>query len=308
MSLSNHSSIATQPIVLALSDIHLSFGGVQVLKQLDLQVQAGSITAIIGPNGAGKSSLLNIINGIYQAQQGQIHLFGQLQHQLSPRKAAQQGVARTFQNLALFKSLSVIDNIRAGRQLQEKSHWLSQLIGLASAKKEQVKETEQIEIILALLHLQAWRDVPVGTLAYGLQKRVELARALAAQPKLLLLDEPMAGMNHDEKQQLSSYIKSVQEEFGTSIVLIEHDIKVVMALADHLVVLDYGKKIADGDPAEVRHNPEVLAVYLGLKQEKPSKQALSQAFHQAADQQLTPLITRSDPAVAERHSAGASIT
>lgn len=274
-------------VVLMLEKIDLAFGGVEVLKQLDLQVQAGSITAIIGPNGAGKSSLLNVINGIYQPQQGGIQLFGHpfgRKHPLSPRKAAQHGVARTFQNLALFKSQTVLDNVRAGRQLQEKSHWLSQLLGLPAARREQSHEREQIEVILELLHLEVWRDVAVGTLPYGLQKRVELARALAAQPRLLLLDEPMAGMNRDEKKQLAGYIKSIRDALGTSIILIEHDIKVVMALADHLVVLDYGKKIADGEPAEVRQNPEVLAAYLGAKN-KPQSHTQSSDISQPIQQQ-----------------------
>jgi branched-chain amino acid transport system ATP-binding protein len=255
--------LPTDAPVLQLSGIDLAFGGIQVLNQLDLQVQAGSITAIIGPNGAGKSSLLNVINGIYQPQQGQRQLFNHQQLKLTPVQAARLGVARTFQNLALFGTQSVAANIRAGRQLKEHGHWLFQWLGLPSARRENKYEQAKIEQILQFLDLSEWRDTPVNSLPYGLQKRVELARALAAEPRLLLLDEPMAGMNQQEKQQLSHYIRQIRDEFGTTIILIEHDIKVVLSLANHIAVLDYGKKIADGDPETIRQNPQVLAAYLG---------------------------------------------
>jgi len=253
---------------LRVSAVNLSFGGNQVLQDLSLAVPAGGITAIIGPNGAGKSTLLNVINGLYQAQSGQITLFDhapidqaiQTRH---ARRIAELGVARTFQNLALFKTLSVRDNIRAGRHLREKSHWFAQWLGLPAARREKRCEEEVVQQILDELRLTLWADLPVCELSYGIQKRVELARALAAEPRLLLLDEPMAGMNVHEKAELAVDIRQIRDRFGTSIILIEHDVKVVFSLADHIVVLDYGRKIAEGDAETIRQHPEVLAAYLG---------------------------------------------
>lgn len=253
-----------QPL-LTLDSISLSFKGVKAITNISFSVNKGEICALIGPNGAGKSSLLNVINGVYQADEGRIVYQGESRKTLHPQWAARRGVARTFQNIALFKGMSVLDNVLTGTNLKVKSSWLEQVFNIGRAPADAKQQRHKAEQVIAFLKLQPWRHSIVGTLPYGLQKRVELARALAAEPELLLLDEPMAGMNAEEKAEMSRFIVETRQEFGTTIVLIEHDIGVVMSLSDHVVVLDYGKKIGDGTPDEVRVNPEVLAAYLGTK-------------------------------------------
>lgn len=251
--------------LLQLANISLSFKGVKAISDISFDVAQGAITALIGPNGAGKSSLLNVINGVYQPQAGTVTFDGVSRKHMHPRLAAQHGIARTFQNIALFKGMSVLDNVLTGRNLKRRSSWLEQALRLGRAAREDDTQRRHAEQVIEFLHIQPWRNTLVGKLPYGLQKRVELARALAAEPKLLLLDEPMAGMNAEEKQQMSRFITDVNREFGTTVVLIEHDIGVVMNLSDHVVVLDYGKKIGDGTPEAVRNNPEVIAAYLGTR-------------------------------------------
>ena len=250
-------------IILDINRISLRFGGVNALADISFNVRENEVRAIIGPNGAGKSSMLNCINGVYTPQEGSITFRGQTFDHMDCYQVATMGIARTFQNLALFKGMSVLDNIMTGRNLRIKSNIFMQALRIGPAEKEEMWHREKVEQIIDFLEIQAFRKTPVGQLPYGLQKRVDLARALAMEPEVLLLDEPMAGMNVEEKQDMCRFILDVNDEFGTTIVLIEHDMGVVMDISDRVVVLDYGKKIADGTPNEVRNNEEVITAYLG---------------------------------------------
>ncbi|MFO1395575.1 MAG: ABC transporter ATP-binding protein [Burkholderiales bacterium] len=251
-------------VILKLDNISLNFGGVKALTDISFDVRDGEIRAIIGPNGAGKSSMLNVINGVYRPQHGTITFHGEVRRDMDPHQAAEQGIARTFQNIALFKGMSVLDNIMTGRNLKMKASFLEQAIWVGRAQREELANRRKVEEVIDFLEIQHIRKTPVGRLPYGLQKRVELARALAAEPSLLLLDEPMAGMNVEEKQDMCRFILDVNEQYGTTIVLIEHDMGVVMDISDRVVVLDYGKKIGDGPPDEVRTNQQVIEAYLGV--------------------------------------------
>jgi len=250
--------------LLRVDGISLSFGGVQALKNISFSAREGQVLAIIGPNGAGKSSMLNVINGFYHPQQGTITYQGNTRSQMKPHEAARQGIARTFQNIALFKGMSTLDNIMTGRNTKMHKNLFWQALHFGPARTEELAHREVVENIIDFLEIEHIRKTPVGRLPYGLQKRVELGRALAAEPTLLLLDEPMAGMNVEEKEDMSRFILDVNDEFGTTIVLIEHDMGVVMDISDHVVVLDYGRKLADGSPDEVRSNQEVIDAYLGV--------------------------------------------
>ncbi len=255
------------PVVLEVKNITLRFGGVTAIKDISFDIREGEIRAIIGPNGAGKSSMLNVISGFYHPQEGEIWFRGQKRPPMKPFQVARQGIARTFQNIALFKGMSVLDNIMTGRITLMRSTMAEEALWWGRAEREELAHREAVEKIIDFLEIQHIRRTPVSRLPYGLQKRVELARALAAEPKLLLLDEPMAGMNVEEKEDMSRFILDVNDEFGTTIVLIEHDMGVVMDLSDRVVVMDYGKKIGDGPPDEVRNDPQVIAAYLGVSHE-----------------------------------------
>ncbi len=251
-------------VILDVNNISLAFGGVKALENVSFDVRAGEIRAIIGPNGAGKSSMLNVINGFYHPQDGEITYKGKTRKQMRSHEAAAQGIARTFQNIALFKGMTTLDNIMTGRNLKMRVNLLLQALHIGPARREEIEHRAFAERVIDFLEIQAIRKTPVGRLPYGLQKRVELGRALAAEPDLLLLDEPMAGMNTEEKEDMCRFILDVNDEFGTTIVLIEHDMSVVMDISDRVVVLDYGRKIADGSPDEVRANKQVIEAYLGV--------------------------------------------
>jgi branched-chain amino acid transport system ATP-binding protein len=251
-------------VILSLEHISLSFGGVKALSDISFDVREHEVRAIIGPNGAGKSSMLNVINGVYRPQQGTIAWRGQPRHGMNPHAAAAAGIARTFQNIALFRGMSVLDNIMTGRNLKMRASFVEQAIWFGRARREELANRAKVEEIIDFLEIQHIRRTPVGRLPYGLQKRVELARALAAEPELLLLDEPMAGMNVEEKQDMCRFVLDVNEQYGTTIVLIEHDMGVVMDISDRVVVLDYGRKIGDGDPAAIRNSQTVIDAYLGV--------------------------------------------
>jgi len=250
-------------VILDVKNISLRFGGVKALTDISFDVREHEVRAIIGPNGAGKSSMLNCINGVYAPQEGSISFRGKTFSHMNSRQVAEMGVARTFQNLALFKGMSVLDNIMTGRNLKMKCNLLQQAIRWGAAEREETTQRQHVERVIDFLEIQPYRKTPVGKMPYGLQKRVDLGRALAMDPQVLLLDEPMAGMNVEEKQDMSRFILDVNDEFGTTIVLIEHDMSVVMDISDRVVVLDYGKKIGDGTPQDVRANPDVISAYLG---------------------------------------------
>ena len=252
-------------VILNVEDVSLAFGGVKALTNVSFNVFEGEVRAIIGPNGAGKSSMLNCINGFYKPTEGTITFKGESHAAMQTYEAASQGIARTFQNIALFRGMTTLDNIMTGRNLQMKSNLIMQSLYYGPALKEELENREVVERVIDFLEIESIRKTVVGRLPYGLQKRVELARALASEPDMLLLDEPMAGMNHEEKEDMCRYILDVNDEFGTTIVLIEHDMSVVMDISDRVVVLDYGQKIADGTPDEVRGNQRVIDAYLGVQ-------------------------------------------
>jgi branched-chain amino acid transport system ATP-binding protein len=248
---------------LVVEDLHLRFGGVLAVAGVSLSVQKGEIFAIIGPNGAGKTSLLNTISGLYRPHRGRILFEGQDISRLPPHRVACLGIARSFQNIELFKGMTVLDNLMLGRHVHMKSGVLAGGIYWGAARREEIRNREIVEEIIDFLEIESIRKRVVGTLPYGLQKRVELGRALAMHPRLLLLDEPLAGMNVEEKEDMARFILDINEERGVTIALIEHDMGVVMDISTRVAVLDFGKKLAEGPPAEVRANRDVIKAYLG---------------------------------------------
>ena len=255
---------AADEVFLRAENVSLRFGGVKAITGVSFAINRGEISSIIGPNGAGKSSMLNVINGVYHPQEGTITFLGEKRHDMDTHQAAAHGIARTFQNIALFKGMSVLDNLMTGRNLKMKCNFLQQALYWGPARREELEQRKKVEEVIDFLEIEHIRKTPVGRLPYGLQKRVELGRALAAEPTLLLLDEPMAGMNVEEKQDMCRFILDVNDQFGTTILLIEHDMGVVMDISNYVVVMDHGMKIAEGTPDDVRSYPVVIRAYLGV--------------------------------------------
>ncbi|HEV7995597.1 MAG TPA: ABC transporter ATP-binding protein [Stellaceae bacterium] len=260
---SGHAPADDNETLLAVSSVSKHFGGVRAVEDMSLEVRRGGLTSIIGPNGAGKTSMLNIISGFYRPDTGSIRFEGRDVTGIRPSGIAALGIARTFQNIALFSGMTVLDNIMLGRHVRMRAGVLSSIVYWGMAQREEVAHRARVEELIELLELENLRKQPTSGLAYGLRKRVELGRALALDPKLLLLDEPMGGMNQEEKEDMARFILEVNREWGTTIILIEHDMAVVMDISERVAVLDHGRKIADGTPEEVQRHPDVIRAYLG---------------------------------------------